>query len=61
MIVVALAWVTPASAADPQLETYCFRQAEQVRPVLTEPEKEAYIANCIANNTPTPPVKKHSY
>jgi hypothetical protein len=46
--------VTPAFAASPEVEAYCFAQAEQVRPVLTQPEKEAYIASCIADATPTP-------
>ena len=47
--------VTPAFAAPPQIEDYCFAQAEQVRPALTQPEKEAFIANCIADATATPP------
>jgi hypothetical protein len=50
----ALASVTPALAASPEVEAYCFAQAEQVRPVLTQPEKEAYIAGCIADATATP-------
>jgi hypothetical protein len=43
--------VTPAFAASPEVEAYCFAQAEQVRPALTQPEKEAYIAGCIADAT----------
>jgi hypothetical protein len=50
----ALVSVTPAVAASPEVEAYCFAQAEAVRPVLTQPEKEAYIASCIADATPTP-------
>jgi hypothetical protein len=50
----ALIGVTPAFAASPEVEAYCFDQAEQVRPALTQPEKEAYIAGCIADATPTP-------
>jgi hypothetical protein len=50
----ALASVTPAFAASPEVEAYCFAQAEQVRPALTQPEKEAYIAGCIADATATP-------
>jgi hypothetical protein len=49
----ALVSVTPAFAASPEVEAYCFDQAEQVRPVLTQPEKEAYIASCIADATAT--------
>lgn len=55
MIVAVLASVTPAFAALPDVETYCFVEAEQVRPALTQPEKEAFIASCIADATPTPP------
>ena len=50
----ALLGVTPAVAASPEVEASCFAQAEAVRPVLTQPEKEAYIASCIADATPTP-------
>lgn len=50
---VALMSVTPAFAASPQVEAYCFAQAEQVRPALTQPQKEAYIADCIADATAT--------
>ena len=32
----------------------CFWQAEEVRPALTAPEKEAFIANCKANATIPP-------
>ena len=57
----ALLSVTPALAAHPQLEGFCFNQAELVRPRLTQPEKEAFIASCIADNTPTPPARKPRY
>lgn len=50
----ALLSVTPAVAASPEVEAACFAQAEAVRPALTQPEKEAYIASCIADATPTP-------
>ncbi len=50
----ALVSVTPAFAASLQVEAACFAQAEQVRPVLTQPEKEAFIAGCIADATPGP-------
>ena len=51
------ALMTPAFAATPELESYCFAQAEQVRPALRQPEKEAFIAGCIADHTPGPPAK----
>jgi hypothetical protein len=43
----------PAFAVSPDVEAYCFAQAEAVRPALTQPEKEAYIASCIADATAT--------
>jgi len=51
----ALMSVTPAFATTAKVEAYCFAQAEQVRPALTQPEKEAFITGCIADATP--PVK----
>ena len=59
MAVAGLAMVTamPALAganSAAQLDAYCWAQAERVRPMLTAAEKEAYVANCKANNTPTP-------
>jgi hypothetical protein len=59
-----LAGVTPALAAPQWLEDSCWHQAVRVRPTLTAREREAYIANCIADNTPpltTRSYKKHSY
>jgi len=53
----ALMSASPAFAATPELESYCFAQAEQVRPALRQPEKEAFIAGCIADHTPGPPAK----
>ena len=38
-----------------KIEASCFAQAEQVRPALTQPEKEQFIANCKANATAGPP------
>ena len=52
----ALMSLTPAFAAKSEIEASCFAQAEQVRPALTQPEKEAFIASCIADATP--PVKQ---
>jgi hypothetical protein len=49
---------TPTFAAPPEVERQCFLAAERVTPILTQPEKEQYIANCIANwtaGTPPPP------
>ena len=55
----ALMSVTPALAAPPEIEDFCFDQASQVR-FSGRGEREAFIANCIANLTP-PPTKKHRY
>ncbi|HXG78671.1 MAG TPA: hypothetical protein VNJ31_04955 [Methyloceanibacter sp.] len=49
---------SPASAAPQWLQDYCFNKAERVRPALRQDEKEAYIANCIADHTPTPGSKR---
>lgn len=47
----ALLSSTPASAGamSPAQDSYCWAQAERVRPMLTAAEKEAYVANCKAN------------
>jgi hypothetical protein len=53
----------PAFAAPQWVETACWRAAQRVSPRLTEPEKHAYIANCIADwtaGTPPPPPGKKS-
>jgi hypothetical protein len=47
---------TPASAAPRWVDDLYWRAAQRVTPILTEPEKEAYVANCIADWTAgTPP------
>jgi hypothetical protein len=54
---------TPAFAAPQWVEDACWRAAQRVTPILTEREKEAYIANCIADwtaGTP-PPQSRRSY
>jgi len=51
--VAALMIVTPASAVSQKVRKACERQAELVRPALRASEKEAYIANCLANATAT--------
>jgi hypothetical protein len=49
---------TPAAAAPQWVEDYCFRQAQLVRPALRYYEQEAFIANCIADYTASPPAKR---
>ena len=56
IICLALVFATPAFAAPQSVEDACWRYAQRVTPYLTEREKEAYIANCIADWTAgTPP------
>jgi hypothetical protein len=53
----------PAFAAPQPVEDACWRYAQRVTPHLTEREKEAYVANCIADwtaGTP-PPQGRRSY
>ena len=47
---------TPAFAAPQWVETACWRAANRVLPALSAREREAYVANCIADWTAgTPP------
>jgi len=48
---------TSALAAPPEIEDFCWAQAAQVR-FNGRGEREAFIANCIADHTPTPPAKR---
>jgi len=43
-VIALLTLTTPAAAADPAVESKCFDEAQRVTPILTQPEKEAYIA-----------------
>jgi len=50
--VASLAWAalnTPALAVSEGTRKACEAKAEQVRPALRAGEKEAWIANCLAN------------
>jgi hypothetical protein len=55
----ALICTSPASGGYNAKKRSCFWQAELVRPALTQPEKEAYIANCKANLTARSRHKRH--
>ncbi len=59
--VLVLIGTVPASAAPRELERYCFNKAQHVRPALRADEQEHYIANCIADHTPTPGSKPRAY
>jgi len=50
---------TPALAVSQQVRDECARQAELVRPALRADEKEAWIANCLADATATPTRKRN--
>jgi hypothetical protein len=51
---------TPTFAAPPWVEDYCWAQAAQTR-FNGRGEREAFIANCIADHTATPQTKRRSY
>ena len=58
--IVFAAFIVPAYAdgVSQQTRDACWRAAQRVSPILTEPEKEQYVANCLANATAvTPPPK----
>jgi hypothetical protein len=50
---------TPVVAAPQWVEDACWRQANRVLPRLDAREREAYIANCIADWTAGSPPKRH--
>ena len=50
----------PAFAASPQIEDYCWAKAAQIW-FNGRGDREHFIANCIADLTPTPPAKLRSY
>jgi hypothetical protein len=55
-----LASVTPASAAPWEIEAFCFEKAQQATLPFRRGAWEAFMANCIADLTPTP-TKKRKY
>lgn len=57
-IVTFMLSASPASAAPQWVEDLCWYHANRVLPALSAREREAYIANCIADYTagsPPPP------
>jgi hypothetical protein len=64
IICLAMMSVTPALAAPRQIENLCSEQARHVT-FSYRGDYEAFMANCIANHTPTPttptPTKKRKY
>ena len=59
----AMVSVTPARAAPPEIEDFCFAQLEKVRPPLSSSrgDREAFMANCIADLTPPRPSTGYRY
>ena len=56
------ATTSPAYAAvSEEARKACEAQADQIRPALRAPEREAFIANCLADATATTPRKKKNY
>jgi hypothetical protein len=58
-----LALSSPALAAPPAIEDFCFSQIEKVRPPLSSSrgDREAFMANCIADLTGATPPKRDRY
>jgi hypothetical protein len=54
----ALMSTTPASAAPREIEDFCFEQLQHATIPHRRGAREAFMANCIANLSPTP-TKKH--
>jgi hypothetical protein len=52
--------VTPAWAAPPEIEDFCWAQAAQVW-FNGRGDREHFIANCIADLPPTPRAKRRAY
>jgi hypothetical protein len=55
--ILAVVSVTPALAAPRQIEDFCSKQAQRVT-FWHRGDYEAFMANCIANHTPTPTGKR---
>jgi hypothetical protein len=55
--ILAMVSVTPALAAPRQVEDFCFERARHVT-LYGRGSYEAFMANCIANLTPTPAGKR---
>lgn len=56
----ALINLTSAVAAPREIEDYCFSQAAQIW-FNGRGDREHFIANCLADLTPTPPTNRSRY
>jgi hypothetical protein len=66
LVAVVAMIATPALAASRQIQDYCSNQAIRANATFWHRgDREAFMANCIANLTPTPttptPTKKRKY
>ena len=63
VLMVLLALSSPALAAPPEIVDFCFAQIEKVRPPLSSGrgDREAFMANCIADLIGTSPPKRDRY
>ena len=52
--------ISPALAAPPEIEDFCWAQAAQVW-FNGRGDREHFIANCIADLMPTPRAKRRAY
>jgi len=57
---IGLVSLTPAISAPRPIEDFCFEKLQQATLAYRRGTGEAFMANCIANNTPTP-TKKPKY
>jgi hypothetical protein len=60
MLVLVLVGSGPASSAPPWVEDYCMAQAAQIQ-FNGRGDREHFMANCIADLTPTPLPKRRPY
>jgi hypothetical protein len=58
--VLVLIAISPAWSAPPWVEDYCMAQAAQIQ-FNGRGDREHFMANCIADLTPTPPAKRRPY
>ena len=62
VLTVTLAVTSPTHAQlSNEVRRACEAKADQVRPALRTPEREQFIANCLADATATPGNKKKNY
>jgi hypothetical protein len=58
IIALVMMTVTPALAAPSEIQAFCFEKALKAMLPFRRGAGEAFMANCIADLTPTPPRKR---